>query len=90
MPPHTLPPLLDTSAAPALHVALSNLIGHGAPIVLDGSAVESAGLACLQLLTTARLSALRQGIEFTLVDPSSALCEMASLACLDSFLDSVA
>ncbi|NYD92132.1 STAS domain-containing protein [Sphingomonas melonis] len=81
-----LPETLDTSAASPLRIALLDRIDRGEPVHLDGSEVTRAGLACLQVLASARATAVEQDVEFRLEKPSEALARMIGLAGLDEAL----
>jgi chemotaxis protein CheX len=82
-----LPEMLDTSAAGPLRVALLDRIDRGEPVHLDGSEVTRAGLACLQVLASARATAVEQDVDFRIDRPSEALARMIALAGLDAALD---
>jgi len=88
-PPATslLPEILDTSAAVPLRIALLDRIDRGEPVLLDGSEVTRAGLACLQVLASARATAAEQDVAFRLDQPSEALARMIELAGLAEALD---
>lgn len=81
-----LPATLDTSAAGPLRLALVDRIERGEPIVLNGSGVTRAGLACLQVLASARATADARGLAFRLDDCSDALAQMIALSHLDEAL----
>jgi chemotaxis protein CheX len=82
----TLAAVLDTAAADPLRRALLATLEAGTPLVLDGTAVERAGLACVQVLASARATAAADGLGFRLADSSPALLEMLRLAGLDAVL----
>ncbi|MCU6454305.1 STAS domain-containing protein [Sphingomonas sp. A2-49] len=86
---HLLPATLDTTAAGPLRDALLARIGRGEPLHLDGSEVVRIGQACLQVLASARASAVAAGIGFRFYRPSEALTRMILLARLDAALDPV-
>ena len=71
--PSALPAILDLNAAGPLTAQL--LGNRGAPLVVDGSAVERLGGLCLQVLLAARKTWEADGQSFELVSPSSALAE---------------
>ena len=81
-----LAPVLDTPAAGLLRVALRQALEQGQPLLLDGSAVERAGQACLQVLAAGERSAQRPGLDFRVDHASPALAEMAALAGLGALL----
>jgi chemotaxis protein CheX len=89
MPAHPLPAILDTSAAGPLRHALLARIEQSAPLHLDGAEVTRAGLACLQVLASARATAAAQGIGFRIDNASDPLTRMIALARLDVALDPV-
>ena len=82
-----LAPRLDTAAAAPLQQMLTDRIGRGEAVVLDGSAVERTGLACLQVLAAARTAAVAHGLAFRVEQPGEPLAEMARLAGFDAILD---
>ncbi|EZP48642.1 MULTISPECIES: STAS domain-containing protein [Sphingomonas] len=88
-PPATslLPATLDTTAASPLRVALLDQIERGEPVHLDGSEVSRVGLACLQVLASARATAADRDLDFTLERPSEALARMIGVAGLNEALD---
>lgn len=86
----SLAAVLDTAAADPLRRALLAMLEASAPLALDAAAVERAGLACVQVLASARATAAADGLGFDLVDPSPALLEMLRLAGLDTLLDPLA
>ncbi len=77
--PHTahLCPALDLTAAAPLAAEL--LQHRGAPLAVDGSAVERLGGQCLQVLLAARATWQADGHEFQVVAPSPALVETLGL-----------
>jgi chemotaxis protein CheX len=81
-----LAPVLDTEAASPLHLKLLGAIGSGEPLMLDGSAVERVGLACLQVLVASEGAAKLVGLPFWLSDPSPALLEATRMTALDALL----
>ena len=87
MAAHPLPATLDTSAATALRDTLSASIDRGEPLHLDGNEVARIGQACLQVLASARLTAIARGVGFRLDNPSDALARMITLARLDAVRD---
>jgi chemotaxis protein CheX len=90
MTSHSLPSVLDTAAAEPLHAALLARITQGTPLRIDGAAVERAGLACLQVLASARATAAAAGIGFALEGPSEPLRRMVALGRFDTLLEPVA
>lgn len=80
---YVLPSRLDTAAAPPLRLALKKLIEQSQPLAIDGSAVEQAGQACLQVLVAARTAATQQGLPFTLTVASAPLADTVALAAID-------
>ncbi|WP_375250105.1 STAS domain-containing protein [Sphingomonas sp.] len=76
----SLAAVLDTSAAGPLRMALRRAIEAGEPITIDGSLVDRAGLACLQVLEAARQTASAAGLSFTIEAPSAALSDIATIA----------
>ncbi|TCP37011.1 anti-anti-sigma regulatory factor [Sphingomonas sp. BK235] len=81
--PYVLPSRLDTSAAPPLRLALKKLVEQAQAIVIDASAVDQVGQACLQVLVAARGAAIAEGLSFTLVAARGPLADTAALAALD-------
>jgi chemotaxis protein CheX len=75
--------VLDTPAAGPLRLALKQTLAEGGPLLLDGAAVERAGLACLQVLAAGRAAAGQRGLEFRIADASAPFAAMATLAGLD-------
>ena len=84
--PSLLPATLDTSAAVPLRRALLDRLDRGEPVHLDGSEVARAGLACLQVLASGRMTAEARGLDFRLDHCSDALGRMIALARLDDAL----
>lgn len=84
---HILPGRLDTGAADGLHGALLDRVAQGQPLRLDGAAVEQVGLACLQLLISARRTAAALQLPFVIEHPSAALLEGISIAGLDALVE---
>ncbi|MEH3107108.1 MAG: STAS domain-containing protein [Sphingomonas fennica] len=78
--PSPLPAILDTNAGGELRRRLRAAIGEGQSLVIDGSAVEQAGLACLQVLAAARIAADAAGLDFRIAAPSDSLKAMIALA----------
>jgi len=81
-----LPSVLDTPAASVLHSTFCDAIGRDESLLINGSAVERVGQACLQVLTAAALQARQSGLAFRIDEPSPQLAEMANLAGLDFLL----
>jgi chemotaxis protein CheX len=71
--PLRLPEALDLPAAAPLRDEL--LRRRGAPLTLDGSAVERFGGLCLQVLLAAQAAWRDDGQEFRLAAPSEALTD---------------
>jgi chemotaxis protein CheX len=82
--------ILDTAAAAPLRQALKQAVaassGDGTPLILDGSGVERAGLACLQVLAAGRSAAVQGGVDLRIDPVSPALVGMATLAGLDALI----
>ncbi len=74
----SLPPVLDLTAAGPLTSDL--LMRRGAPLVIDGSAVERLGAQCLQVLLSARATWAADGHSFSVEAPSDVFA--ATLAAL--------
>jgi anti-anti-sigma regulatory factor len=70
-----LPATMDQLAAEPLCRALQERILRDKKLLIDGSAVERASTACLQILLAASLSAAARDIGFELVAASPALIE---------------
>lgn len=83
---HPLPTRLTTMAAGPLAKKLLESVETRMPLSLDGSAVESIGQACLQVLASARKTAVSRGIGFSIHEPSEALREGCALTGLDHLL----
>lgn len=81
-----LPASLDTAAASPLRLELRTLVDAHEPVMLDGSAVERIGQACLQVLAAAQIAATAAGLAFAIDMPSPPLTEMAGLAGLATLL----
>jgi chemotaxis protein CheX len=80
---------LDTAAAGPLRAALLDLVERRQPLLLDGAGVTRVGIACLQVLASARATAAADGLGYRLVDASEPLGTMATLAGLAALLDPV-
>lgn len=78
--PFTLAARLDTTAAPPLAAALAERAAGGQAITLDGAAVTEIGLACLQVLASARATASARGLPFVIAGRSDALAAGCALA----------
>ena len=72
-----LPPRMDPTAAEELAEALEHL--RGAPVVLDGSAVDRPGGLFLQLLAIAAKQWRDDGVAFHLIGASPSLADALSL-----------
>jgi chemotaxis protein CheX len=72
-PALSLPPALDLTTADPLHAALLAGLSHDPALLVDGSEVERAGTACLQVLVAAARTAAGRGGSFALRNPSTAL-----------------
>lgn len=83
---HPLPTRLTTAVARPLARTLLENVGTRMPLSLDGAAVETVGQACLQVLVSARQTAIAQGLDFAIHDPSEALREGCALTGLDHLL----
>lgn len=84
--PIVLAPVLDTAAAAPLRQALRSALDAAQPILLDASAVERIGQACLQVLAATEAAADLAGLDFRVVGASPAFADMATLAALDTLL----
>ncbi|SEN09697.1 chemotaxis protein CheX [Sphingomonas gellani] len=84
--PHLLAPVLDTVAAEPLRQALLAYTEAGEAVLMDGSAVDRAGLACLQVMASARESAAASGLAFDIRSSSEGLTAMVVLAGMESLL----
>ncbi len=80
---HSLPAVLDTSAAGPLRHALLARLDKGESLRIDGAEVARIGQACLQVLASARATAAARGLDFRIDHPSDALDRMTKLARLD-------
>lgn len=78
-----LPATLDTKAAGPLRTLLADTLERSEPLHIDGSQVERAGQACLQVLVAARSAAKARGLPFRVEQPTHAMIDMVSLAALD-------
>ncbi|GAA0657333.1 chemotaxis protein CheX [Sphingomonas insulae] len=90
MPAHPLPNALDTGAAGSLRDTLLGRIERREDLQCDGVEVSRIGLACLQVLASARLSAIAHGLGFGIINPSEAMVRMMNLAGLADALSPVA
>jgi len=68
-----LTPVLNLAAARPLWSDLCAATGR--PLTIDASAVERLGGACLQVLLAAREQWRRDGVDFTIDEPSPAFFE---------------
>jgi chemotaxis protein CheX len=82
----TLATILDTSAAGPLRQALKQALGGAEPLLIDGSGVERAGLACLQVLAAAGSAAAQGGTVFRIDPAGPPLAAMIALAGLDTLV----
>lgn len=73
----SLPPIVNLAAAEALAETLRAAAG---PVTLEASGVERIGIAGLQLLLSAQVSARMAGHELTIARPSAALKAAATTA----------
>ncbi|WP_267395659.1 MULTISPECIES: STAS domain-containing protein [unclassified Sphingomonas] len=87
--PYPLGTSLDTAAAGPLRAALLGLVERRQPMLLDGAGVARVGIACLQVLASARATAAADGLGYHLADASEPLAAMATLAGLAVVLDPV-
>lgn len=87
VPSLPLAPTLDTSAAVPLRHALLGLIERGEALRLDGAEVARVGQACIQVLVSARTTAIGRGLDFRIDRPSEALERMMIVARLDTALE---
>jgi len=87
MTPYTLDTTLDTAMAMPLRLELLSRLDARQPMMLEGADVARVGLACLQVLASARAAAIADGLPFVINSPSAALREMAALARLDAVLE---
>jgi chemotaxis protein CheX len=77
-----LPPVLDLTAAGPLASEL--LARRGAPLMIDGSAVQRVGAQCVQVLLAAKNAWVADGQYFSVEAPSEALTEtLAALGAAD-------
>jgi chemotaxis protein CheX len=88
--PYLLGPSLDTPAAGPLRAALLGLVERRQPLLLDGAGVTRVGIACLQVLASARATAAADGLGYHLADASEPLDAMATLAGLGAVLAPIA
>lgn len=85
-----IPAALDTGAAEPLRAELLARLDRNEPLMLDGAEVSRAGLACMQVLASAREEAGRRGVAYSLDNASEGLRQMADLARLGFVLDPIA
>jgi chemotaxis protein CheX len=78
--PDLLPASLDGAAAGPLADLLRERLADGQPIALDGAQVDRVGLACLQVLLSARAAAIGGGMPFTIATPSETFTATIGLA----------
>lgn len=81
-----LPTKLDTAQAASLATEIKADLEQNRWVHLNGSSVEMVGLACLQILLSARLSAEKAGLPFLIENPSEALSYGARLLGIESLL----
>ena len=82
MPAHLLPTTLDTDAAGSLRQILLARVERGEDLHCDGVEVTRIGQACLQVLASARATALASGLGFRIDNPSDAMNRMIAIAAL--------
>ena len=82
MPAYPLPTILDTDAAIPLRQVLSASIERGEDIHCEGVDVTRIGQACLQVLASARASALAQDTGFRIDNASDAMRRMIAISAL--------
>lgn len=82
MPAHPLPTTLDTDAAGPLRQLLLACVQRGEDIHCDGVEVTRIGQACLQVLASARNTALARGTGFRIDNPSEAMTRMIAVSAL--------
>jgi chemotaxis protein CheX len=81
----SLPARLDTPAAATLKAALEQRVGEGAELELMAADIDLVGLACLQVLASARKTASLNGRSLSLAHPSATLrdaCELSGFGFL--------
>jgi chemotaxis protein CheX len=78
MTPVPLPPILDQRTCEPVRDAILAGLSAGAPIALDGSAVERVGTIGIQFLLSAAKSAEQTGADFAIAGPSPALRQTIS------------
>lgn len=77
----TLDPKLASRAAPELYAQLT---AHQADtLVLDASKVEQIGILSMQILVSASKTWSDAGLDFEVVDPSTAFCSSAETIGID-------
>ncbi|GEM_PF-2195544 len=79
-----LPAMLDKLNLPLIARELKDQCDKGEDLLIDGSKVNRVGLAGLQLLASAALSAQDRAITFKVVDASDELKGAASLSGLSA------
>ena len=84
--PIMMPARLDTAAAGALKDDLWTRLAADSAVLLDGRGVEQVGQACLQVLVSARATALGRDLDFRIVDASPTLVDGCGLVGLDHLL----
>ncbi|WP_267397444.1 MULTISPECIES: STAS domain-containing protein [unclassified Sphingomonas] len=89
MKAHQLAASLDTAAAEPLRAALLGRIESRQPLLLDGAEVMRVGMACLQVLASARASAIADRLSYDIGNASMPLREMATLAGFAAVLEPV-
>lgn len=78
---------LDLRAAALLRDEAHQALAQGNDLEVDASAVQRVGLACLQILLSARRSFAAQGVGFTLTAPSEAMVDACRMAGMDELLE---
>ncbi|ANP45680.1 STAS domain-containing protein [Candidatus Viadribacter manganicus] len=79
-----LGPVLDLRAAAPLYAELASFKGQ--ELVIDASCVERMGGLCVQILLAAQQSWKRDGLAWSVVDPSAAFSESATLMACSELL----
>lgn len=81
-----LTPVLDTQAAAPLLAELRGAFAESGDVQVDGSAVERAGQAAMQILASARLAATADGRDFAITPVSAPLLAAAQRLGLETLL----
>lgn len=79
-----LPATMDKGSLPPLAREMMALCDKGEALVIDGSKVSRVGLAGLQLLASAALTARDRAVDFRIASPSDELVGAASLSGLSA------